>query len=70
MIFIKGAGDRSEAPVAEGGPVGYSDVGNRQDWFSGVRRPGAVSSANRITQAELRTRTSEKVDMRTGESLK
>jgi len=27
------------APVAEGGPVGLADGGNRQDWFP--RGPGA-----------------------------
>jgi len=28
---------RPQAPVAEGGPVGFSDGGNRRDWFSGAR---------------------------------
>ena len=26
---------RPKAPVAEGGPVGFSDGGNRRDWFPG-----------------------------------
>ena len=28
---------RPQAPVAEGGPVGFSDGGDRRDWFPGVR---------------------------------
>ena len=28
---------RPQAPVAEGGPVGFSDGGNRRDWFPGAR---------------------------------
>jgi hypothetical protein len=26
---------RPQVPVAEGGPVGFSDGGNRRDWFPG-----------------------------------
>jgi len=40
-----GTGGRPEAPVAEGGPVGFSDGGNRRDWFPGVRGLRAASSA-------------------------
>jgi hypothetical protein len=29
--------DRPQAPVAEGGPVGFSDGGNRRDWFPGAQ---------------------------------
>jgi len=42
---LLGAGGRPEAPVAEGGPVGFSDGGNRRDWFPGVRGLRATSSA-------------------------
>ena len=28
---------RPQAPVAEGGPVGFSDGGNRRDWFPEAR---------------------------------
>ena len=37
VIFMMCAGGRPEAPVAEEGPVGLSDGGNRRDWFPGVR---------------------------------
>jgi hypothetical protein len=40
-----GAGCRPEASVAERGPVGFSDGGNRRDWFPGVRGPRAASCA-------------------------
>jgi hypothetical protein len=40
-----GAGGRPEASVAEGGPVGFSDGGNRRDWFPGVRGLRAASNA-------------------------
>jgi hypothetical protein len=33
---------RPQAPVAEGGPVGFSDGGNRRDWFPGARGPRAA----------------------------
>jgi hypothetical protein len=45
VIFMIGAGCRPEAPVAERGPVGFSEGGNRRDWFPGVRRPRAASCA-------------------------
>jgi len=32
---LKRPGCRPRAPVAEGGPVGLSDGGNRRDWFPG-----------------------------------
>jgi hypothetical protein len=28
---------RPQVPVAEGGPVGFFDGGNRRDWFPGAR---------------------------------
>jgi len=31
---------RPQAPVAEGGPSGFSDGGSRRDWFPGVRGLG------------------------------
>jgi len=33
---------RPQVPVAEGGPVGFSDGGNRRDWFPGARGLGAA----------------------------
>jgi len=30
---LSGPGCHSQDPVAEGGPVGLSDGGNRRDWF-------------------------------------
>jgi hypothetical protein len=45
VIFMIGAGCRPEAPVAERGPVGFSDGGNRRGWFRGVLGPRAVSCA-------------------------
>jgi len=33
---------RPQAPVAEGGPVGFSDGGNRRDWFPRARGQGAA----------------------------
>jgi len=42
-IFMMDAGGRPEAPVAEEGPVGFSDGGNRRDWFPGVRGRRAAS---------------------------
>jgi hypothetical protein len=33
---------RPQAPVAEGGAVGFSDGGNRRDWFPGARGLGAA----------------------------
>jgi hypothetical protein len=44
-IFMIGVGCRPEAPVAERGPVGFSDGGNRRDWFPGVQGPRAASYA-------------------------
>ena len=49
-----GAGGRPEAPVAEGGPVGFLDGGNRRDWFP--RGPGAKGGLQRrvkITYLEI-----------------
>ena len=43
VIFMMCAGGRPEAPVAEGRPVGFSDGGNRRDWFPGVRGPRVAS---------------------------
>jgi hypothetical protein len=40
-----GAGCRLEAPVAEGDSLGFSDGGNRRDWFPRVRGPRAASCA-------------------------
>ena len=34
---MNGTECRPQAPVAEGGPVGFFDGGNRRDWFPGVR---------------------------------
>jgi len=45
LFFIIGAGCRPKAPVAEGGPIGFTDGGNRRDWFPGVRGPRAASCA-------------------------
>jgi hypothetical protein len=52
VVFMIGAGCRPEAPVAERGPVGFSDGGNRRDWFPRVRGPRAASCAewNHITE--------------------
>ena len=44
-IFMMCAGGRPEAPVAEEGPIGFADGGNRRDWFPGVRGPRAASCA-------------------------
>ena len=43
--FSLGTGGRPAAPVAEGGPVGFTAGGNRRDWFPGVRGLRAASSA-------------------------
>ena len=32
---MNGTEDRPQAPVVEGGPVGFFDGGNRRDWFPG-----------------------------------
>ena len=40
---LSGTECRPRAPVAEGGPVGLSDGGNRRDWFPGVRGQRAAS---------------------------
>jgi hypothetical protein len=63
---------RPQVPVAEGGPVGFSDGGNRRDWFPGgwgrpKRRPnGDVILINaliliRLPGPELLALTKEKL---------
>jgi hypothetical protein len=50
-----GAGCRPEVPVAERGPVGFSDGGNRRDWFPEVRGPRAASCAEWNHKTEMLT---------------
>jgi rubrerythrin len=47
VIFIRGAGSRPKAPVAE--------RGNRRDWFLGVRGIRTTSGAPRIIRQEMLT---------------
>jgi hypothetical protein len=37
LIWMEGPECGPQAPVAEGGPVGFFDGGNRRDWFPGGR---------------------------------
>jgi hypothetical protein len=41
---------RPQAPVAEGGPIGFSDGGNRRDWFPG---PGGYGRPKRRPNGDV-----------------
>jgi len=50
VIARPGAASHPRDPVAEGGPVGFSDGGNRRDWFPGGS--GAEGGLPRLAESK------------------
>ena len=51
LLCMNGAECRPQAPVAEGGPVGFFDGGNRRDWFPGA---GGVRTASSRLKSDIK----------------